>query len=311
MQKVGAQRIKLLLKAVGSQCLYAQIRAAELGVTPSMAVSGRRQYNERTKLFGAGGLHMRGLKGKSVIVTGGGSGIGAAIVARFGADGARVAVYDINVESAEATAQRVRAGGGEAHAVGVDLTDYGAVKAAITATHAAQGLDIVVNNAGWDEFIPFVDTTPEFWTKVIDINYRAPLNVLHSALPLMVAAGGGRVVCIASDAGRGGSSGEAVYSGCKAGLMALSKSLAREHSRHHITFNVVCPGPTNTPLFDSFMSAVSNPDKLREAFRRSIPLGRLGEPGDLPGAVAFFASDDAAYITGQVMSVSGGLTMIG
>jgi len=254
---------------------------------------------------------MRGLKGKSAIVTGGGRGIGAAIVERFGAEGVAVAIYDIIGDNAEATAVRVRDAGGEAHAVQVDLTDYDAVKAAIAATHAAQGLDIVVNNAGWDQFIPFVDTTPEFWTKVIDINYRAPLTVLHNAIPLLVSAGGGRVVNIASDAGRGGSSGEAVYSGCKAGLMALSKSLAREHSRHNITFNVVCPGPTETPLFDGFMEEVSNPDKLREAFRRSVPMGRLGEPDDLPGVVAFFSSDDAAYITGQVISVSGGLTMTG
>lgn len=254
---------------------------------------------------------MRGLKGKSVIVTGGGRGIGAAIVERFGAEGAKVAIYDIDGATAEDTAARVRDGGGEAQAAKVDLTDYEAVKAAVTATHAAHGLDIVVNNAGWDDFIPFVDTTPDFWTKVIDINYRAPLNVLHAAIPLLVAGGGGRVVSIASDAGRGGSSGEAVYSGCKAGIMALSKSLAREHSRHNITFNVVCPGPTETALLDGFMDGVSNPDKLREAFRRSVPLGRLGAPEDLPGAVAFFSSDDAAYITGQVLSVSGGLTMIG
>lgn len=254
---------------------------------------------------------MRGLEGKSAIVTGGGSGIGAAIVQRFAVEGVKVAIFDINIESAERSAATARAAGGTASAIAVDLTDYDAVAAAVAATHAGQGLDIVVNNAGWDQFIPFVDTTPEFWSRVIDINYRAPLNVLHNAIPLLVAGGGGRVVNIASDAGRGGSSGEAVYSGCKAGLMALSKSLAREHSRHNITFNVVCPGPTETPLFNGFMQEVSNPEKLREAFRRSVPMGRLGEPEDLPGAVAFFASDDAAYITGQVISVSGGLTMIG
>ncbi len=254
---------------------------------------------------------MRGLNGKSGIVTGGGSGIGAAIADRFGAEGVRVAIYDINGETAQATAARVRSAGGEAEAVQVDLTDYDAVKTAVEATHAAHGLDIVVNNAGWDEFTPFVDTTPDFWSKVIDINYRAPLNVLHTAIPLLVGAGGGHVVSIASDAGRGGSSGEAVYSGCKAGLIALSKSLAREHSRHNITFNVVCPGPTRTALFEGFMEQVSNPDKFRKAFRRSIPMGRFGEPDDLPGVVTFFASDDAAYITGQVISVSGGLTMAG
>ncbi len=254
---------------------------------------------------------MRGLDGKSAIVTGGGRGIGAAIAKRFGAEGVRVAIYDIDGDTAAATAREIEGAGGQAQATQVDLTDYSAVTEAIAGTHAAQGLDIVVNNAGWDQFIPFVDTTPEFWDKVIDINYRAPLNMLHTTLPLLISNGGGRVVNIASDAGRGGSSGEAVYSGCKAGLMALAKSLAREHSRHNITFNVVCPGPTETPLFSGFMVEVSNPDKLREAFRRSVPMGRLGEADDLPGAVAFFASDDAAYITGQVISVSGGLTMIG
>ena len=254
---------------------------------------------------------MRGLEGKSAIVTGGGRGIGAAIARRFGIEGVRVAVYDIDGDTAAATAMQIKDAGGQAQATQIDLTDYGAVAAAVAKTHAAHGLDIVVNNAGWDKFIPFVDTTPEFWDKVIAINYRAPLNMLHTTLPLLIANGGGRVVNIASDAGRGGSSGEAVYSGCKAGLMALAKSLAREHSRHNITFNVVCPGPTETPLFSGFMEEVSNPEKLREAFRRSVPMGRLGDAEDLPGAVAFFASDDAAYITGQVMSVSGGLTMIG
>jgi 2-hydroxycyclohexanecarboxyl-CoA dehydrogenase len=254
---------------------------------------------------------MRGLQGKSAIVTGGGRGIGAAIVARLAEEGVCVTVFDIVAENAVAVVEKVCAAGGNAHALTVDLTDHEQVKQAINDTHAALGLDIVINNAGWDLFIPFVDTTPDFWTKVIDINYRAPLSVLHTAIPLLIGGGGGRVVTIASDAGRGGSSGEAVYSGCKAGLMALSKSLAREHSRHNITFNVVCPGPTETPLFSGFMEGVSNPEKLREAFRRSVPMGRLGEPSDLPGAVAFFASDDAAYITGQVLSVSGGLTMIG
>jgi 2-hydroxycyclohexanecarboxyl-CoA dehydrogenase len=254
---------------------------------------------------------MRGLEGKSAIVTGGGRGIGAAIAKRFGTEGVNVAVFDIDGETAEGVATQITDAGGHAQATKVDLTDYDAVTAAVASTHANHGIDIVVNNAGWDQFIPFVDTTPEFWDKVIDINYRAPLNMLHTTLPLLIANGGGRVVNIASDAGRGGSSGEAVYSGCKAGLMALAKSLAREHSRHNITFNVVCPGPTETPLFDGFMQDVSNPEKLREAFRRSIPMGRLGEPDDLPGAVAFFASEDASYITGQVISVSGGLTMIG
>tara|TARA_Y100000590_G_scaffold141639_1_gene162476 strand:+ start:61 stop:825 length:765 start_codon:yes stop_codon:yes gene_type:complete len=254
---------------------------------------------------------VRGIKGKSAIVTGGGRGIGAEIAKRFGAEGAHVAIYDIDGDNSAAVARQIEEAGGHAQSTQVDLTDYRAVAVAVQKTHRTQGLDIVVNNAGWDKFIPFVDTTPEFWDKVIDINYRAPLNILHTTLPLLIANQVGRVVNIASDAGRGGSSGEAVYSGCKAGLIALAKSLAREHSRNNITFNVVCPGATETPLFRSFMDEVSNPDKLREAFRRAVPMGRLGEAADIPGAVVFFASDDAAYITGQVISVSGGLTMVG
>lgn len=255
---------------------------------------------------------MRGLSGKSVVVTGGGGGIGGATCRRFGAEGAKVAVFDIAREAAEKTAADIRAAGGVAEAFVADITDYEAVRAAVAAVAARLGpIDILVNNAGWDIFRPFVKTQPADWQKLIAINLIGALNMHHAILPQMAARKSGRVVNVASDAARVGSSGEAVYAACKGGLVALSKTLAREHARDGLTFNVVCPGPTDTPLLEGVLNTASNPEKLAEAFRRSIPLGRLGAPDDLPGAICFFASDDAAFITGQVISVSGGLTMAG
>jgi 2-hydroxycyclohexanecarboxyl-CoA dehydrogenase len=170
---------------------------------------------------------------------------------------------------------------------------------------------MLVNNAGWDVFIPFTKTAPPQWDKLIAINLTGALHMHHAVLPGMAARKSGRIVNIASDAARVGSSGEAVYAACKGGLVALSKSLAREHARHGITVNVVCPGPTDTALLAGVAEGAPNPEKLMEAFTRAIPLGRLGQPDDLAGAIAFFASDDASFITGQVVSVSGGLTMNG
>ncbi|MBE0547152.1 MAG: SDR family oxidoreductase, partial [Rubrivivax sp.] len=170
---------------------------------------------------------------------------------------------------------------------------------------------VLVNNAGGDVFRPFTKTEPSQWERLIAINLTGALHMHHAVLPGMVARRAGRIVNIASDAARVGSSGEAVYAACKGGLVAFSKTLAREHARHGITVNVVCPGPTETALFEDYKLGAGNPDKLVEAFTRSIPLGRIGRPEDLPGAIAFFASDDAAFVTGQVLSVSGGLTMAG
>ena len=172
-------------------------------------------------------------------------------------------------------------------------------------------VDILVNNAGWDMFRPFLKTDPAFWQKIISINLVGAMNLLHCVLPGMVERGRGKVVTIASDAGRVGSSGEAPYSASEGGLIALTKTLARELAGKGIRLNVVCPGLTETNMLENFMQGAGNPEKLREAYRRAIPLGRLGKPDDLPGAVAFFASDDADFITGQVLSVSGGLTMHG
>ena len=233
---------------------------------------------------------MRGLKGKTAIVTGGAAGIGAAVVQRLKDEGANPIVFDIHSENP------------------VDITDYAAVKKAVDAAGPA---DILVNNAGWDMFKPFLKTDPAFWQKIISINLVGAMNLLHCVLPGMVERGGGKVVSIASDAGRVGSSGEAPYSACKGGIIALTKTLARELAGKNIRLNVVCPGLTETNMLEQFMQGAGNPEKLREAYRRAIPVGRLGKPEDIPGAVLFFASDDADFITGQVISVSGGLTMHG
>jgi 2-hydroxycyclohexanecarboxyl-CoA dehydrogenase len=255
---------------------------------------------------------MRGLQNKTVIVTGGGGGIGGAACRRFGEAGSRVAVFDINLESAAKTAADISEAGGIAQAFRCDITDHEGVKAAVAAAEAALGpISILVNNAGWDIFRLFKDTTPADWQKLIAINLTGALNMHHAVLPGMLERRHGRIVNIASDAARVGSSGEAVYAACKAGLVGFSKTIAREHARHGISVNVVCPGATNTALFDDYKKGAGNPEKLEEAFRRATPMGRIGEPEDLPGAILFFASDDAAYVTGQVLSVSGGLTMVG
>jgi len=237
---------------------------------------------------------MRGLKGKTAIVTGGAAGIGAAIVERFEAEGTRVTVFDLNPK-----------GEGQRK---VDITDYEAVKQAVADTGP---VDILVNNAGWDAFRPFLKTDPAFWQKIISINLVGAMNLLHCVLPRMVERGGGKVVSIASDAGRVGSSGEAPYSACKGGIIALTKTLARELASKGVRLNTVCPGLTETNMLMEFMKGAGNPDKLAEAYRRAIPIGRLGKPEDIPGAVLFLASDDAEFITGQTLSVSGGLTMHG
>ena len=233
---------------------------------------------------------MKGLKGKTAIVTGGAAGIGAAIVERFKAEGTRVVVFDLNGDPK------------------VDITDYEAVKKAVA---AAGPVDILVNNAGWDMFKPFLKTDPAFWQKIVSINLMGALNLLHNVLPGMVERGGGKVVSIASDAGRVGSSGEAVYSACKGGIIAITKTLARELASKGVRLNTVCPGLTETNMLTEFMKGAGNPDKLAEAYRRAVPIGRLGKPEDIPGAVLFLSSDDANFITGQTLSVSGGLTMHG
>jgi len=254
---------------------------------------------------------VRGLDGKIVIVTGGGGGIGRSLCRRFLAEGALTIACDIN-QTALSEVEQDPGAGGTLETVMLDITDYAAVAAAVSSIHRRHGrIDVLVNNAGWDAAMQFVDTDPEFWEKVIAINLYGPLNLQHCIVPLMTADGGGKIVNIASDAGRVGSSGEAVYSACKGGIIAFSKTLAREVARANIRVNTVCPGPTETPLLDSFLGEGDYGKKIYEGLKRSIPLRRLAQPEDLPGIVAFLASADADFITGQTISVSGGLTMHG
>jgi 2-hydroxycyclohexanecarboxyl-CoA dehydrogenase len=237
---------------------------------------------------------------KTVLVTGGGGAIGAAICRRFAQE--RVLVADRNREAAERVAKEV---GGKA--LVFDISNYQHAKTAV----GAEAVDVLVNNAGWDRFQNFVDTKPQDWEALIDINLRGPLNMHHIVLPQMLARGAGRVINISSDAARVGSSGESVYSACKGGIISFSKTIAREVARKGITVNVVCPGPTDTPILRGFLGEGEAGKKVYDALVRAIPMKRVGQPDDIPGIVAFLASDEAAFITGQVISVSGGLTMAG
>ena len=244
-------------------------------------------------------------------VTGGAQGIGAGISETLGANGFRVAVADLNLEVAQATAERIVEAGGTAIAVHVDVTDTESVRSAVKTVAAELGeVEIAVNNAGWDDFMPFLKTTEDFWDRILDINFKGALRVSQAVVPGMVERGFGRVVNIGSDAGRVGSSLEAVYSGAKGGIIAFSKTLAREVATKGVTVNTVCPGPTDTPALRKFADASGQEaDKVIGGMTRSVPMKRLADPADIAAAVAFFASDAASYITGQTLSVSGGLTM--
>ncbi len=255
---------------------------------------------------------MRGLKDKVALVTGAGSGIGLGIAKRLAAEGMIVGVLDINPEAASKAVEEIKAAGGKADCEVCDITNYEAVVKGVAAIESRIGPTwTLVNNAGWDKPIPFLKTTPDFWQKVVSINYMGPLHMTHAVVSGMVERGGGRVIFIASDAGRVGSSGEVVYSGTKGATIAFAKALAREVSRKNVLLNCVCPGPTNTPAMDAFVGTGEQGQKIRDAMVRGVPLGRIGEPDDYPGLVAFLASDDASFIQGQTISVSGGLSMHG
>ena len=248
---------------------------------------------------------MRGLAGKVAFVTGAGRGMGRAMAERLAAEGAVVAVTDIDKDAAAAVAEPLGSG---AVAVHLDVTDALSVATAVEETTAALGpIDILVNNAGWDRLAPFVDTDEDLWDRLIAINLKGVLHTCRTVVPRMTERRTGRIVNISSDAGRVGSTGEAVYSATKAGIIGFTKTLAREVAKQGVTANVVCPGPTDTPLLSEMIGAGN--DKLITALQRSIPLGRLGRPEEIAAAVAFLASEDAAFITGQTLSVSGGLTM--
>jgi 2-hydroxycyclohexanecarboxyl-CoA dehydrogenase len=245
---------------------------------------------------------------RTALVTGAAMGIGRAIALAVAEDGRSVGVADIRLEQARETAAAVEASGRRAVAVELDVTDSDSVSDGVRRAEEALGpVEIVVNNAGWDELHPFLETEEPFWDRVIEINLKGCLRVTRRVLPGMVERGWGRVVNIGSDAGRVGSSLESVYSGAKGGMIAFTKTLAREVARSGVTANAVCPGPTRTPMLEAM--AASGGEKYVESLTRAVPMRRLGEPEDVAAAVAFLASERAAFITGQTLSVSGGLTM--
>jgi 2-hydroxycyclohexanecarboxyl-CoA dehydrogenase len=240
------------------------------------------------------------------VVTGSASGIGKATAEALAGEGATVCIGDIAADKGEAVAAELRAKGRQAEYFPLDLTDRDSIAKFAAAVLKRFGrVDILVNGAGWGKTVPFVDSDDAFWEKVINLNFIGPMRLTKALLPQMFERKYGRVVSVSSDAGRVGSLGETVYSGAKAGLIGFSKGLAREGARYNVTVNVVCPGPTDTPL----LAAV--PEKYRDAFIKAIPMRRFGQPAEVAEAIVFFAGGNAGYITGQVLSVSGGLTMVG
>ena len=250
---------------------------------------------------------MRGLSGQRVVVTGGASGIGRATAIRLAQEGCAVGIFDLDEEGAATTKSMCPSGGGIIFAYKVDIVDYSQVEDAVRRFESEVGpIGLLANVAGWDKAVPFIESDVELWHKIIAINLYGPLNVQHVIAKGMARRKFGRIVNVASDAARVGSSGEAVYSACKGGIASFTKTLARELARSGVTLNVVCPGPTDTPLFRSFADRA-----LDDALLRAIPMGRLGQPEDCAGIIAFLMSDDAKFMTGQTVSVSGGLTMHG
>jgi len=247
---------------------------------------------------------------RAAIVTGGGRGIGRAIALALARDGRSVAIADLLGDEARAVAAEITNDGGSAIAVTLDVTDPASVRRGVEMAEGSLGrLEILVNNAGWDELRPFVDTDEQFWERVLDVNFKGALRMTHALLPGMLEREFGRIVSIGSDAGRVGSSLESVYSGAKAGVIAFTKTIAREAARAGVTANTVCPGPTDTPMLAGIVAAHEDADRVIGAMTRAVPMRRLAQPEEVAAAVAFFASEQAGYITGQTLSVSGGLTM--
>ena len=248
------------------------------------------------------------MEGKVGIVTGAGRGIGRGIALALAKEGANVVVADIDGVNAESVAKEIEQMGRKAIGVQIDITKMSDATAMVEKTLAAFGkIDILVNNVGWNKVQPFVNGNEEFWDRVIAINLKGPIICCRAVIDNMIQNNYGKIINIASDAGRVGSTGESVYSASKAGVITFTKTMAREMARYKINVNCISPGPSDTP----FLAQVSaeNP-KLMEAVKKGIPLRRLGQPEDIANAVVFMASDDSEYITGQTLSVSGGLTMM-
>ena len=251
------------------------------------------------------------LEGKTALVAGGGRGIGRAISLALAREGAEVAVADILKENAEAVRGEIQGTGRKALALQVDLTKKAEVDRAVGEAIARFGkLDILVNCAGWDRLEPFIESNEETWEKVIAINFKSVLHTTKAVLPHMISRGGGKIVNISSDAGRVGSMWESVYAGAKGAVIAFSKTIAREVARHKINVNVVCPGLTDTPLLEAVRSQSPETGRLIEAVTKATPFRRVAQPEEIAEAVLFFASPSADFITGQTLSVSGGLTMV-
>jgi 2-hydroxycyclohexanecarboxyl-CoA dehydrogenase len=242
------------------------------------------------------------LDGRKALVTGGASGIGAAIAARLAAEGAEVWIGDVDVEGAERIAGEVNG-----HPLELDVTEIESAQAALVATGP---LDVLVNNAGTDEFGFFTYTSPEQWQRVLAVNLVGVLNCTHAALPGMQNARYGRIVSVSSEAGRVGSKGSAVYSAAKGGIIAFTKAIARENARYGITANSIAPGPIETPLLMQAKEFGEIGEKVIETMKAATQIGRLGQPEEVAAAAAFLASDDATYVTGETLGVSGGLGMV-
>jgi 2-hydroxycyclohexanecarboxyl-CoA dehydrogenase len=248
--------------------------------------------------------------GRVTFVSGGARGIGRASALALAATGSPVAVVDMREAQAREVAQEIRGAGGRAVALAMDVTDAGAVSAAAEQAREALGdIEVLVNCAGWDEFKPFLDTDETFWRRVLAINYEGCLRTTAAVLPAMAEGGWGRIVNVSSDAARVGSAQEAVYAGAKAAVIAFTKTVAREFARQGVTANVVCPGPTDTDMLRDMAGGTPDAQRLLEALTRAVPMRRLGRPQEVAQAIAFLASEHAGYVTGQTLSVSGGLTM--
>ncbi|SDS46722.1 SDR family NAD(P)-dependent oxidoreductase [Bradyrhizobium canariense] len=243
-------------------------------------------------------------KDEIVVITGAASGIGLATARAFAEVGARVVLTDVNVAAGEKAASELKSVG-DTRFMALDVTDRASAEVLAARIESELGrLDVLVNAAGWDIIEPFMNNPPEYWAKIVALNFMGPVQVTRALLPLLFASGSGRIVNVSSDAGRVGSYGEAVYAGAKGGIIAFTKSLAREVVRKNVRANCVCPGPTDTPLF------ASQSEKMREALVNAIPMKRVAQPSEIADAILFFASDRSRFVTGQVLSVSGGLTMV-